>query len=93
MTVKDVAVQFHLNPGGLPRAERDEWARIVAAALAGEEGTATAVFQWRDHAWSLSDLRLQPAHWFLEPAGPQATAPLRARAVAALKAAGKNVLD
>ncbi len=89
----DVDVEF-LPATALAKPERDEWCRIVAAALADDPGTASAVFATSSRGWVLQALHwYKPGSGFLQSAGWDATAPLRKRVIAALRAAGKDVVE
>jgi hypothetical protein len=92
MTPDDVDVDFFPREA-LPAEERDAWCRIITAALADEAGALSVVFTRAEGGWVI-----QGFHWFrpggamLQAAGGDVTAPLRERAAAALRAAGKPLV-
>jgi len=91
MRPEDIDLEFSPEAKVLPR-ERHEWSHIIAGALADETGSATAVFRKAGEEWALDAfLWFQPGTWFLKAASREEAEPLRARVVAALRAAGKNV--
>ncbi len=91
MRPDDIDLEFSPEAKLLPR-ERQEWTDIIAGALADQTGSATAVFRKAGDEWSLDAfLWFQPGTWFLKAASRDEAAPLRARVIAALRAAGKNV--
>ncbi len=91
MRPEDIDLEFSPEAKLLPR-ERDEWTDIIAGALTGHTGSATAVFRKTGDEWALDAfLWFQPGTWFLKAATREEAEPLRARVIAALRAAGKNV--
>ncbi len=91
MRPEDIDLEFSPDERLLPK-ERHEWTHIIATALADHPGSATAVFRKAGDGWMLDAfLWFQPGSWFLKAANRDDTEPLRARVVAALRAAGKNV--
>ena len=92
MTSDDIDVQF-LPRGGLPQEEKDAWCQIIAAAVAQDNGSLSVVFKQTADAWLMESF-----HWFqagssaFQTAGAMASAPLRERALAALRDAGKPVV-
>jgi hypothetical protein len=85
-------LDLHFYPVlGVSDEERDEWRRIVLAALPDAEGAVTVVFVREPGGWVLEGfLWAAPGGGFarLPEAGYQ---PLRNRVVTALRAAGKPV--
>ncbi len=93
MRLEDIELEFYPSPGPAG-AEQEEWRGILAAALATDAGSATAVFEGSPDGWTFRALRWQrPGAWVLQIASAEATAPLYARVLSALRAAGKKVSE
>ncbi len=91
MRSEDIDLEFAPEARLQPR-ERHEWTDIIAMALAGHTGSATAVFRRAGDEWALEAfLWFQPGSWFLKAATREEAEPLRTRVISALRAAGKNV--
>jgi hypothetical protein len=92
MTPDDVDVAF-VPSHGLLTEERNAWCQLIAQAVANDRGTLTVVFVQGPGGWEMrSFLWHAPGGSFVEVASPAKAAPLRERALAALRAAGKPII-